>query len=307
MKKICLSLIVGCICNVIAYGQCAMDTTDTDVIVLVDNSSTITNAEFANMGGIILSTLSELTTNCPNVRKSVVHYGGSFGTSVTIEHQLSATNTINTITRQFCTTAACTDGGDDLNNALGEIIQMMGNGMLQRNLNNNLELIIFSDAFSETFCGTSNCSVTLPLTNADSLKRDLGASITVVGLSSTARSEFLALTASVGGNYNGSLNNFCNSSFEGCTLPRQYVAAEFTDNPLTLASQIAQLVPCARQIDSPASVDAGSDVTICGDRGDSTTLNATATMGQAPFDFMWGGASGSGSAFVVAPAVSPTS
>ena len=283
-------------------AQCNVDTISNDIIMLVDNSASINNAEFGSFSNIIVSSINSLDASCPLSRKGVVHYGGAYGQSVIIEHQLSSFDVITGINRQYCLNAVCNDGGDDLNYAMGEIIRMINNNELQLNPDNKLSIVVFTDAFSDSNCSSPNCSVTLPTTNVDILKSTYGANVSVIGMSSDARPEYLAITASPGGTYSSAiLNNACNASFDGCSLPRQYIPVEFTDNSMTVGAQVAALVSCQANIVSKANVNAGSDQIICSDRGESASLMAVSTSGQAPFTYSWSNNLGSGASVVATP------
>jgi len=307
MKKLLIVLVVLLSFHSKVRTQCTSDTISNDIIMLVDNSASINNAEFGSFSNIILSTINRIAADCPLSRRGVVHYGGAFGQSVNIEHQLSSTATINSISRQYCLNATCNDGGDDLNYAMGELIRMINNNELQLNPENRLSIVVFTDAFSDSFCSTPNCSVTLPTTNVDILKSNYGANVSVIGMSSDARPEYLAISASPGGTYTETaLNSACNSSIDGCTLPRQYIPIEFTDNPLTVGAQVAALVSCQANIVSTANVNAGEDQTICSDRGESASLMAVPVSGQAPFTYSWSNNLDSSQSVTVTPAVTTT-
>lgn len=307
MRKLLIGLALLLVCHTGLRAQCNSDTISNDIIMLVDNSASINNTEFGSFSNIIISTINRIAADCPMSRRGVVHYGGAFGQNVILEHQLSSTNTITSVNRQNCLNATCNDGGDDLNYAMGELIRMINNSELHLDPDNRLSIVVFTDAFSDSSCSNPNCSVTLPTTNVDILKSVYGANISVVGMSSDARPEYLAISASPGGTYSATaLNNACNASLDGCALPRQYIPIEFSDNPLTVGAQVAALVSCQANIISVANVNAGIDQIICTDRGESASLMAVPVSGQAPYTYAWSNNLGNGQSVTVTPSMATT-
>ena len=123
----------------------------------------------------------------------MVHYGGAFGLETAIEYPFSANTLIPDVDRQFCDSrnqfGNCSEGGgDDLNNAIGDIITFIQDGSLNRDPINQLSLVIFTDAFGfDLECNFINCSVIRPFTNIDILKSEFDAQVTVVGVSDQAQ------------------------------------------------------------------------------------------------------------------------
>jgi len=158
-----------------AQDNCISDTMSSDIIFLIDNSGSIDADEFSTFEEIITTSLAGLQASCPESRRSVVHYGGLNGLSTTVEFPLENA-TISGVSRQFCNErnqfGICVGGGgDDLNNAIGDIMTFLDDGTLQRNPDNSLSLVILTDAFSfEETCPQPNCSLILPTTNIDLLK-----------------------------------------------------------------------------------------------------------------------------------------
>ncbi len=288
--------------------NCDPDTSFTDVIFLVDNSGSIDDSEFAAFKNILEGSLAGICATCPSSRRGVVHYGGANGLSTAIEYPLGTATETSSINRQFCTSrngfGLCVGGGgDDLNNAIGDIMGYIDNGMLSRNPANKLALVIFTDAFSfDTSCGHPNCSLILPTTNIDLMKANYGVDVAVVGMSSQAEETLLGIYASPGGSFNGPLwMPDCGTSFDGCDTPRKYIQVEFNTPPGDVSDMITGFVSCTISIEPEVVVDAGLDVTICGNMGETATLTATVSSGTLPFLYNWSNGAGNISTVVVAP------
>ena len=293
--------------------DCDPDTTFTDVIFLIDNSGSIDDSEFIAFENIILSSLDGIRTSCPVSRRAVVHYGGANGTSTTVEYALGQVNQITDINRQFCTarngSGICIGGGgDDLNNAIGDIMTFLNDGTLNRDPSNHLSLVIMTDAFGfDTTCGQPNCSLILPTTNIDMMKANYGVDVSVVGISSQAEESVLGIYASPGGSFNSPLYApACGTSFDGCSLPRKYVQVEFNTPPGDVANMITSFVECTIDIEPPVTVDAGPDVTICSNFGEMAALTAQGSMGVPPYMYSWSNGLGTMQSVTVAPVVSTT-
>ncbi|MEL6122644.1 MAG: vWA domain-containing protein [Bacteroidota bacterium] len=306
-----------CLCiHLTSFGQsCQNDTTFTDVIFLVDNSGSIDDSEYASLESIILRTIDSISILCPFSRQSVVHYGGIEGKSTTIEYPLS-TNPITTVNRQFCTQRSPTNpniclggaGGDDLNNAIGDLLFFFGNGSLDIRPGHNLSVVILTDAFSGSpVCTGPACSVILPLTNVNRLKQDIGAQVTVVGISQQAAANILGIYASPGGEYNSPLSQTeCVNSVDGCDLPRKYIPIEFSTPGNLVASDVLDCVNCGIGVVPPVMVDAGDTATICGNLGELATLSAMGSIGAEPYSYQWSDSLGSGPVKVVQPTIDMT-
>jgi len=273
--------------------DCTPDTTFTDVIFLIDNSGSIDDVEFSAFEDIIVASLAGIESSCPSSRRSVVHYGGANGTSTTVEHPLDGA-TITSVNRQFCNARdqfnICVGGGgDDLNNAIGDIMTFLGDGTLNRNPLNNLSLVILTDAFSfDETCNQPNCSLILPTTNIDILKANFGADVSVIGVSEQAEETLLGIYASPGGDFQGPLfADECSGSFDGCIVPRKYVGIEFDTPPLSVADMITEFVSCQIEVMPVVDVDAGPDESVCFNLGQSVTLTATPLFGTPPFTYLW--------------------
>ncbi len=317
MKNIFLSCILTAfvIGNTFSQTDCRADTSFTDILFLVDNSGSIDDQEYASFEQIMRRTLIKVRDKCPQSQYGVVHYGGARGVLTEIEYNLSVNHAINGIQRQFCTqrdpiTGNCVGGGgDDLNNAVGKIIEYFQTGELNRNPKNKLVLVIFTDAFGfEESCGFVNCSLIRPFTNIDRLKRDFGAQVTVVGASQQAEASLLAIYASPGGSFS-SVPLFaqdCPTTFDGCELPRKYIPIEF-DSPVEPSSDsIVACVSCEIEIIEGVIASAGQNVSICSDRDESATLTATLQNGTAPISYVWDQGLGTGAVKTVKPSVTTT-
>ena len=274
-------------------AQCVNDTTFTDVIYLVDNSGSIDDGEYISFESIITTSISSLQSTCGEAEVAVVHYGGFEGQELVIEHPFS-TNPIPNVNRQFCNARdmfniCIGSGGDDLNHAIGAIIDSMATGALSHDTSNNLSLIILTDAFGfGTNCLQPNCSLILPIDNIDILKQTTGVDVTVVGVSAQAEESLLGIYASPGGDFMGPLfASECTGTFDGCAVPRKYIQAEFTSDPNTIANTITNTVSCQVQVVTGLTVEAGVDQSICTDLGQSAMLTATPSMGLAPFLYSW--------------------
>ena len=292
--------------------DCVPDTAFADVIFLIDNSGSIDASEFSAFENIILSSLNGIQNSCPLSRRAVVHYGGLNGTSTTVEHSLSNAS-INSINRQFCTSldinGFCVGGGgDDLNNAIGDIITFLDDGTLNRDPNNTLSLVILTDAFSfDQTCPQPNCSLILPTTNIDLMKANYGVDVSVIGVSAQAEESLLGIYASPGGSFQGPLSPaFCPGSFDGCEVPRKYVQVEFNTPPQNVADMIVDFVSCTVSVTPVVDVEAGDDQTICGNLGESATISASSSFGVAPFIYTWDNGLGTGSSFTVTPSNTTT-
>ncbi len=81
---------------------------------------------------------------------------------------------------------SCNEGDDDLNAAMDSAKVFFNNGSLTYLPENELKIIIFSDAFSGFTCGPpdnfTNCSQISPYTAIDALKSSpFNAEVTVIG------------------------------------------------------------------------------------------------------------------------------
>ena len=290
--------------------DCEPDTTFTDVIFLIDNSGSIDDNEFAQFENIIVASLAGIRNSCNASRRSVVHYGGSNGTSTLVEYAFGQVPEITNINRQYCTDRNSSNicvggGGDDLNNAIGDIMAFLEDGSLNRDPKNNLGLVILTDAFGfGTNCQQPNCSLILPTTNIDAMKANYDMDVSVVGVSSQAEEVLLGIYASPGGTFNGQLFQAeCASSFDGCQLPRKYVQIEFDTPPQQVADMITDFVSCEVEITPALVVDAGEDQMICNNFGESATLTATVSFGTAPFIYEWNQGLGTMQSVTVTPTV----
>ena len=229
------------------------DTIMTDVLFVIDNSQSISIEEYALFEQTIVATISTIQANCPTARVAVMHYGGNFGQEVSVELNFENGRTINNVQRQFCVEQPCPSGGDDLNAAMTSARELMTNGTLAHLPENELEVVIFSDAFTGLECegpgAFVNCSQIDPYTGIDALKSaPFNASVTVVGATSQAEASRLALYASIGGSFSDVvLDPVCDQTFDGCSLPRQYIPVEFNSPIATTAAEIASLVTCGAQ------------------------------------------------------------
>ena len=299
-----------------AHSQeiCRADTSFTDILFLIDNSQSIDDLEYDEFSDIIMATINNVQSKCTSSQIGVVHYGGAFGAETVIEHPFSRFNNISGVQRQFCTVRNQFDncqegGGDDLNNAIGDVIGFINDGALNRNTINKLALVIFTDAFGfEDTCTFINCSLIKPFTNIDLLKSQYGAQVTVVGASSQAESTLLALYASPGGTYvEVQLSqDDCPNTYDGCTLPRKYIPVEF-DSPVGPTSDsIASCVSCTVEIVAGVIADAGDDQTLCAEEDATAILSADLINGTPPFLFEWDQGIGQGNNIQVAPVSTTT-
>ncbi|MEL6122844.1 MAG: HYR domain-containing protein, partial [Bacteroidota bacterium] len=274
-----LAISMGVMTRADAQSSCVTDTSFTDIIFLIDNSQSIDDQEFDAFDNIILESIRKVQQKCVRSQIGVVHYGGAFGRETEIGFDLSTDNVFDRIQRRFCTTrnssGFCTEGGgDDLNNAIGDIIDFIEDGDLSRNPNNDLQLVIFTDAFGfSPNCDFINCSVIRPFNNIDFLKTQFGAQVTVVGASSQAEASLLAIYASPGGEFDQTvLFDDCEATVDGCALPRKYIPIEFTDNAVTTSDNVVSCVECRINIIEPINPDLGENQTICGDLGESALI-----------------------------------
>ena len=297
-----------------AQDVCRADTSFTDILFLIDNSGSIDDDEFALFSNLITGSIDRVRERCESSQLGVVHYGGAFGLETAIEFPFSATSLIPAIDRQFCATRNqfdnCSDGGgDDLNNAIGDIISFIQDGSLNRDPVNQLSLVIFTDAFGfDTECGFINCSVIRPFTNIDILKSQFEAQVTVVGVSDQAEASLLGLYASPGGTFDdvSLFQQDCASTFDGCVLPRKYIQLDFDAPVVSSSDSIAICVDCSIRIIGGVSVDAGPDQMVCEEEDGTITLTATLRNGTPPVSFVWDQGLGLGNDFQVAPQVTTT-
>ncbi len=288
--------------------DCSPDTSYTDIIFLIDNSQSIDESEFESFENIILTTMKKVEAKCQKSQLGLVHYGGAFGQETFIQYDLSSSNTFTSVERKFCTvrnsSGFCSEGGgDDLNNAIGDIVAALNDGTLNRNPINKLRLVIFTDAFGfEDSCSFINCSVIRPFTNIDILKRDFNAKVTVVGASAQAEASLLAIYASPGGNFdNVQLYQDCSTTFDGCATPRKYIPIEF-DSPVEEATDsIVACVDCTIEILPGFIVDLGEDQTICSDLEESATITADPINNTGEVTYLWDNGLPGTSSVVVQP------
>ena len=292
-----------------AQDICETDTSFTDILFLIDNSGSIDDDEFTLFADLITGSINQVRERCVSSQLGVVHYGGAFGLETAIEYPFSANTLIPDVDRQFCDSrnqfGNCSEGGgDDLNNAIGDIITFIQDGSLNRDPINQLSLVIFTDAFGfDLECNFINCSVIRPFTNIDILKSEFDAQVTVVGVSDQAQATLLGLYASPGGTFDQVelFQQDCASTFDGCTLPRKYIPLDF-DSPVNpSADSIASCVDCTIRILGGVSVEAGPDQMICEEDDGTITLTASLNNGTPPFSFVWDQGLGAGNNFQVSP------
>ena len=288
--------------------NCVNDTIFSDVLFVIDNSQSISTAEYALFEQTIVATIASIQDNCPMARVAVMHYGGSFGQEVSVEFDFAVGQQINNVQRQFCVTQPCPSGGDDLNAAIDSARVFIDDGRLDHIQDNELEIVIFSDAFTGLECegpgAFVNCSQIDPFTAIDALKgQPYNANVTVVGATVQAEARRLALYASPGGDFdNVTLDPVCSATFDGCTLPRQYIPIEFNSPALSTATEIASLVSCGIQIIPMVGINLIADMTIvCSNLGQTADLTASAVGGTAPFTFEFDNNLGIGAEKTVAP------
>ncbi len=297
----------------VVVEACGPDCTDdyiySDILFLIDNSGSITDAEYASFQSIMAMTMSKVQSSCPSARVAVVHYGGDLGDSTIIEHDFT-NSPITTIDRQFCVSnpfGTCVSG-DDLNAAMGNVMNYFQNGDLNRLPQNRLSVVVFTDAFGgeEGPCDLINCSAIRPYTNAGILKTNYQANILVVGVEPDADAVELAPVASVGGHYTGLMNNDCSTAVDGCTRPRQYIPIQFSDDIQMASDSISKAVECTVIVIPKIAVEAGPDQTVCGNLGESANLSAEASIGPPPYTFEWSHSLGFGPNKTVTPVATTT-
>jgi len=296
-----------------AQELCRSDTSFTDIIFLIDNSQSIDEQEFDEFSDIIVATINKVKERCSDSQLGVVHYGGAFGKETVIGYPLSKDTGIENIQRRFCTmrnsSGFCSEGGgDDLNHAIGEIMISLENGDLNRNPNNTLQLVIFTDAFGfDENCTFINCSVIKPFTNIDLLKSNYGANVTVVGASAQAEASLLAIYASPGGDFdNVVLNEDCQNTVDGCVSPRKYIPVQF-DSPVQATSDsIANFVECNINIIQAVNPELGANLSICGDMGESATLTVNLPEGENGLTYTWSPELPNSATVTVSPSVTTT-
>ena len=287
--------------------DCIADTVYSDVLFIVDNSMSISESDYDLFAETILQTATKVQGNCPQAQIGVVHYGGANGAEVAIEYDLSNSNTIDSIRRQFCDGGCIFNGGDDLNAAMDSVLRFLNGGELSNSANHNLSIVIFTDASGTSFpCANQNCSVIRPYTAVDAIKTQFGASVTVVGASDEADASQLAVYASTGGSYTGALHPDCSGTFDDCNSNRKYIPVQFMDDPGVTSDSIVACVQCEIQIIPDALVDAGASRVICENNNESATLTASPLVGTAPFVFVWDNGLDSGQSHIVQPIVQTT-
>ena len=293
--------------------NCVNDTIFSDVLFVIDNSQSISTTEYALFEQTIVATIANIQGNCPSARIALMHYGGSFGQEAVIEFDFAAGQQITAVQRQFCVMQPCPSGGDDLNAAMDSARVFINDGRLDHIQDNSLEIVIFSDAFTGLECegpgAFVNCSQIDPFTAIDALKAEpFNAEVTVVGATVQAEARRLALYASPGGSFdNVTLDPVCSSTFDGCTLPRQYIPIEFDSPAGPTAAVIADLVSCGVQIIPMVGIELVADTTIvCSNFGQSADLTASAVGGTAPFIFEFDNNLGFGPEKTVNPTVPTT-
>ena len=304
-----LTLSVG---SLKAQELCIADTSYSDVLFLIDNSQSIDDQEFDQFEDIIVRTIQKVQDKCIESQIGLVHYGGAFGLETFVEFDLGTDNVFTSVQRQFCTNrnsaGFCPEGGgDDLNNAIGDIIEALNNGTLNRNPNNDFQLVIFTDAFGfEPECTFINCSQILPFTNIDILKSTFDANVTVVGASAQAEASLLAVYASPGGGFDNVQLNNCEGTFDGCAVPRQYIPVEF-DSPVEATSDsIAGFVECNITIMQVVNPELGQNLSVCSDLNESVTLSVSLPPGENGVMYEWDNGLPPGQSVTVSPSVTTT-
>lgn len=297
-----------------AQDSCRADTSFTDILFVIDNSGSIDDQEYDEFSDIIMATIRNVQDRCVSSQIGVLHYGGAFGAETFLEFNFSRFNNIPDVERQFCTTrnqfGNCSQGGgDDLNAAMGAVVEGIQNGTLNRRPLNQLALVIFTDAFGfDESCNFINCSVIRPFTNIDILKSQFGAQVTVIGASSQAEASLLGLYASPGGTFDNVnlFNQDCASTFDGCQLPRKYVPIEFDSPVMPTSDSIASCVDCTIEILNVVMADAGEDQMVCEEDDATLTLTANLINGIPPITYVWDQGIGEGNNILVNPLITTT-
>ena len=307
-----LSVLILSVCSLAslsAQDVCSADTSFTDILFVIDNSGSIDDQEYDEFSDIIMATIRNVQAKCQSSQIGVLHYGGAFGTESFLEYDFSRFNTIPDVERQYCTTrnqfGNCSEGGgDDLNAAMGSVVEGIQNGTLNRRQINKLAIVIFTDAFGfDETCNFINCSVIRPYTNIDILKSQYDANVTVIGASSQAEATLLGLYASPGGSFDRVrlFPQDCESTFDGCQLPRKYVPIEF-DSPVGPTSDsIAVCVDCTIEIIGGVVAVASDDQTICEEEDGTVTLTANLLNATQPVTYAWDQGIGTGNSVQVSP------
>jgi hypothetical protein len=293
-----------------AYSQCVDQYTYTDILFIIDNSGSISDQEYNDFESIILATIQKVSQKCPDANGAIVHYGGPFGDSTAIEYDFSNLGSITNVSRQFCVTRDAMNmceggGGDDLNSAIGSIIGYFQNSTLTLNNENNLTVVIFTDAYGDEVgpCSYTNCSAIRPYTNIDLLKANYGASVAVVGVEPEADAGELAVYASPGGRYyDFEVLMHCDT----CTMPRNYIPIRFDDFVNVASDSISKYIPCQTIVNPGFSVQIEGDEVYCRNIGELSELNALTAGGIPPFIFEWDNLLGFGPSKNVNPSIATT-
>ncbi len=214
------------------YGK-----SQTDFLFIVDNSGSISPAEFNQFADIIMTTGAELDQSCPNANFAIVHYGGAYGADITIQNDFIPFGSTATITRVYpdCVSSGTPNCGDDLHAAFGNIINDVNNGNLNPTPGRELIVVIFTDADGNSFlgpnvspCSFPACSTILPYTNFNMFITSFpNASSYVIGIAATDNEMLLA----------GYLYGH-----------GQYYPIGFNDDPFVVAQDVTSGLQCPQLI-----------------------------------------------------------
>jgi hypothetical protein len=233
MKNVYISLVLVLLFSSRMHGQ------GSDVIFWMDDSGSISNAEFLQMRASI-QTLIENVLDCnSNNRVAVVHYGAAGNTGATSRIYIESDFTNNaTVATNILDRTAAVGGNDFAHEALsliGNALDGVGNVNIvspQQTLShissNSLVIYLFTDAVRSSpgsFLVNSLSSATgsnAAFTNYTVFKNQRNATfiVTLVGAQNSTAAQASAAIASAGGAYTNMIESYLDDPDGPGTLPR---------------------------------------------------------------------------------------
>ena len=238
----------------VEFGNCGVCLPDADpficgepldVLFILDNSGSMDPTEFGNMRTMVTSSIAQIQTAYSNAQYGVIHYSGTCGEKIFMEHDFKQAGAVFPILRRFPP-----EHNDDLNVALLNTLKALNHlpnvnlrptpiSYLNQRNGSNLWIIVFTDGFQGSSNGGCTTSALLPYTGSIMLKQTKNAKFTVVHLNSNAQgvNSICSAIASPGGTYNGPTdNNGYDSNVPG---PRQYIPLFHGNASINILSGVA--------------------------------------------------------------------
>jgi len=222
-----------------------------DVVFVMDNSGSIQDNEYQSMQNSALQEIAAISGVYTNAKFGVLHYSGSCGENISIEHDFSPSSSITAINRQFRNVFP--GFNDNLDAALEAMISAMYGGATDPDIlagtltptpGADLYVVVFTDGFPfvEVSPGCANSQLQ-PYTQANILKNTYNANISVVHFVPGIADAECAAISSIGGNYIGTVDANPGDPTNP-SGPRQYIPAPFGTPDIDLLEILPACAPC---------------------------------------------------------------